>query len=52
VSFSTGGYFVWATLNHPVTVSATERIGECVELVYFRVDADGTLREVRLTPAV
>jgi hypothetical protein len=32
--------------------SASERIGEAVELVYSRVDAEGALREVRLAPAV
>jgi bifunctional non-homologous end joining protein LigD len=31
---------------------ARERIGEAVELVYSRVDAEGALREVRLAPAV
>jgi bifunctional non-homologous end joining protein LigD len=34
------------------SVSANERIGENVQLVYSRVDADGALREVRLAPAV
>jgi hypothetical protein len=34
------------------SVSANERIGKRVELVYSRVDADGALREVRLAPAV
>jgi ATP-dependent DNA ligase len=34
------------------SASASERIGEVVELVYSRVDADGGLREVRLAPAV
>lgn len=33
------------------SVSATERIGDDVELVYSRVDADGALREVRLAAA-
>jgi bifunctional non-homologous end joining protein LigD len=34
------------------SASASERIGEAVELVYSRVDAEGALREVRLAPAV
>jgi bifunctional non-homologous end joining protein LigD len=34
------------------SASASERVGEAVELVYSRVDADGALREVRLAPAV
>ena len=34
------------------SASASERIGEVVELVYSRVDAEGALREVRLAPAV
>jgi bifunctional non-homologous end joining protein LigD len=34
------------------SASANERIGESVELVYSRVDADGALREVRLAPLV
>ena len=34
------------------SASAGERIGEGVELVYSRVDAEGALREVRLAPAV
>ena len=40
--------------NVPVlaSVSANERIGENVELVYSRVEADGALREVRLAAAV
>jgi len=29
-----------------------ERVGQVVELVYSRVDADGTLREARVAPAV
>jgi hypothetical protein len=32
--------------------SASERVGEDVELVYCRVDAEGALREVRLAAAV
>lgn len=32
------------------SVSANERIGETVELIYSRVDAEGALREVRLAP--
>jgi ATP-dependent DNA ligase len=37
---------------HAVTGPRTaERIGELVELVYSRVDADGTLREARVAPA-
>jgi hypothetical protein len=32
--------------------SASERIGEAVELVYSRVDAEGALREVRLAPTL
>jgi bifunctional non-homologous end joining protein LigD len=34
------------------SVSAHERVGENVQLVYSRVDADGALREVRLAAAV
>jgi ATP-dependent DNA ligase len=34
------------------SASASGRIGEAVELVYSRVDAEGALREVRLAPAV
>jgi hypothetical protein len=34
------------------SASASERIGEAVELVHSRVDAEGALREVRLAPAV
>jgi hypothetical protein len=34
------------------SASASERIGEAVELVYSRVDSEGALREVRLAPAV
>jgi bifunctional non-homologous end joining protein LigD len=34
------------------SAGASERIGETVELVYSRVDADGGLREVRLAPAL
>jgi len=34
------------------SVNANQRIGEGVELVYSRVDADGALREVRLAAAV
>jgi bifunctional non-homologous end joining protein LigD len=34
------------------SASASERIGEDVELVYCRVDAEGGLREVRLAPVV
>ena len=30
----------------------TERVGQVVELVYSRVDADGTLREARVAPRV
>ena len=29
-----------------------ERVGQAVELVYSRVDADGSLREARVAPAV
>lgn len=31
---------------------AEERVGQLVELVYSRVDADGTLREARVAPPV
>lgn len=31
--------------------STVERVGQLVELVYSRVDADGTLREARVAPA-
>jgi hypothetical protein len=31
--------------------STVERIGQLVELVYSRVDADGSLREARVAPA-
>lgn len=34
------------------SASASELIGEAVELVYSRVDAEGALREVRLASAV
>ena len=34
------------------SASASERIGEAIELAYSRVDAEGALREVRLAPAV
>jgi hypothetical protein len=34
------------------SASASERVGEVVELVYSRVDAEGALREVRLAPGL
>jgi hypothetical protein len=32
------------------SAGASQRIGEAVEVVYSRVDAEGALREVRLAP--
>jgi ATP-dependent DNA ligase len=38
---------------HAVAIPRTaERVGQVVEVVYSRVDADGTLREARVAPAV
>jgi hypothetical protein len=39
-----------ASARSPARVRA-ERIGRLVELVYSRVDADGSLREARVAPA-
>jgi hypothetical protein len=31
--------------------NAVERVGQFIELIYSRVDADGSLREARVAPA-
>ena len=40
-----------AVSTRSLAPAAAELVGQSVELVYSRVDADGTLREARVAPA-